>query len=405
MRTTTVFVGWLFGVILGVAAAAPLYASVPARYVNNWHYMTHEGALLGLGIALVVPAVAGFLAAALQPEEPIRNGGGAGLLAAVIGAAGMALPSSVVMGCGSLLELVSSGRINAERLGQAIGDAALSSATLSAAVGLSVLIGAAGLGAIGGVVFDLWRGNPSRPGQDVRRSVVPLVVSWTAPLALGGVWASMAGAARTREALQLEGGWVVTLQLTAPDLVAGLLQAVWLAWATRDAVLSYRKGRRMAAALWMVAALGVPAVLVVERLVLFPTGLLSPWPWLACVGVLGAALLAPIVAARSDGVLDTEPAGFGAVIGDGLAIGALTVGQALLVGGSWAVGQWQLVQPYVDALIGGAATVGTTPEAQVARLFWLHWGAVGAAGVLSFAWLVVGVPLWLVGRATGGRRD
>lgn len=406
MRTSSVVIGSLFGAILAAALAPPLFVSVPARYVNNWYYMTHEGALFGLGAALVLPVIAGFLAAALHPEEPIRSGTGAGLVTAALGAVGMAMPSAVVMSGGTMLELVASGRATAERLQEAAGDALLALAWLPSTLAIAMACSGAGLGAIGGVVFDLWRGTPSaRPGRDVHRSPVPLVVLWSAPLAAGVGLYAMAGADQTRVALQVEPGWWATTQLSTPTLAMGLTFSALIGWAMRDAVLSYRKAARATAALWVMLALGAPVVVLVELIALFPSALLSPWPWLSSLVVCLVALVSPILAARSDAVLDTEPRGFSAVFGDAVQIGLLSVAQASMIGGSAAVGAWLLVGPYTAALIDGAGSVSDTPEALVARMFYAHWAAVGGAVVLGLGWMVLGTPLWLVGRASAARRD
>lgn len=397
-------VGLIFGAILAGVLAAPLFVSLPARYVSDWFYVTSGAALTGLVCAVGVLVCAGFLAAILDPDEAVRSGTSAGLLASIVGGVAMALPAAEIEACGSLLSIAMYEAMTADALRQITAETTVDGVWIPAMAGLGLLLTGPALGAVGGVLFDLWQGTPGRSNRTIRRSAVPL-------LGLGAVL--LAVVAATLWAIHLDitvlprlghpPGWLDRTSLSSPLLVAGAATCLLLPWAVRDAVLTWRADSRLVAMTWLAIALGLTVSMGVVVCAMHPRSLATPAPWIAGVAVLVAGLVSAVLASGSDVPLESQPRQLHEVVGEALLSGVVVVGSGVFVSGASIVGTLVIAFPYVRALLGGAALVEAPPAELVTQVFWTHWGSAGAIFGVAFLYLGIFGPLWAFGRVVGRR--
>lgn len=404
MRTSTVVVGVIFGAILAGVLVAPLFVSLPGRYVSDWFYVDPQGAAIGLVAALVVWVLAGFLAATIDPDEAVRAGTSAGLLASIIAGIAIALPAAEIEACGSLLSIAMYDTMTAEMLRQVTAETAVDGVWIPAMIGLALLLIGPALGAVGGVIFDLWQGTPGRSNRTIRRSFVPL---------FGLVAVLMGVGASTMWAVHLDvtvlprlghaPGWLDRTALSSPLVVAGVATCLLLVWAIRDAVLTYRSELRFLAVCWGMLALSSPIAMAVVVGTLHPRSLVTPSPWLAGFAVLVAAIAAGIAAGGSEVPLERQPRRFDELFGEAILSGILIVGGLMFVSGASIVGTLVIAFPYVRALLGGAALVEAPPADLVTRVFSTHWWALASMFLAGMTYLAIVGPFWAFGRMVGRR--
>lgn len=403
MRTSTIVMGLVGGVALALALAAPLYIALPARYLRDWLYMTPQGGLAGMITALAVFGGIGFAAARLNPEEPVRSGTSAGLIASLIGSVLIVLPAGAIEACSDLIVLAGGGQAQPDALRTAAAESLIALAWLPATATAALTCTGAALGAVGGVSFDLWHGEPTHPGRDVHRSPVPLA-GLASTVLISAVVAQFSSVnATTLGLLSHEPTLIDRIKLGVPAGMIAVSCALLVCWNLRDAVLMYRASRRMGALVWSVPALTLPLlVLAVIGLLHMPL-LLSPALWIGLA--LGGFSIVVVVFStfRAEEFLDKSTRLLGELLGEALLAGVLLVGQAMLVGGSAAIAVAIIVTPYTSALISDASSVTTPPEQLVTNVFRAHWVAgVGALG-LAVGWLLLRLPVWF-GRSFARRR-
>ncbi|MBX2801965.1 MAG: hypothetical protein KTR31_30070 [Myxococcales bacterium] len=403
MRTSTILLGVLGGVALAAALAGPLYVALPGRYLADWSYLETQPALLLLMISLLAPVAAGALAALFWPDEPVRTGAGAGLLVAIMGSLLMVLPAAAVESSSEVTILVMS-RVEEAQLRAAVARAIVSATWLPMAASLAVIAVGPALGAVGGVCYDLAMGGPGNPTRQVHISATPLVA-----LAMGTVVAGVhfAGMNYLDTQILVRLGHPPTpldqVKMSAGGGALGLCCAILMAWAMRDAVLMFGGERRMRAFLWVVLATALPLAMLGEAVALHPASIFSPITWIAVVTCLAAAATSAFLTSRADIELDPEPRHFGHLTSESILGGLVLVAQALLAGGSTAVGITLMLWPYVTALIGGSALPDLTAEWLVSSVFRVHWAAGAGIFLLAGGWLCVNVPLWIIRRTVKPR--
>jgi hypothetical protein len=404
VRTSTVVVGLIFGAILAAVLLAPLFVALPARYVTDWFYVNPSAALIGLLAALASLVCAGFLGATLDRDEAIRAGTSSGLLASVVAGIAVALPAAEIEACGSLLSIARYDTMTAEMLREVTGETAIDGVWIPAMSGLALLLIGPALGAVGGVIFDLWQGTPGRSNRTIRRSIVPLVGLGAVVLGvlLAAMWAIHLDIT-VLPRLGREPGWRDRTALSSPLIVAGAATCLLLAWAMRDAVLTWRGEARLFGLGWAMTALAAPVTMGVIIGGMHPRSLVTPDPWLALVAVAVAAVGSVILASGSDVPLEREPRRFDEIFGEALLAGILVVGSIMFVSGASIVGTLTIAFPYVRALLGGAALVEAPPADLVTRVFATHWWATGGIFVVAMIYLGILGPLWAFGRVVTRR--
>jgi hypothetical protein len=400
VRTTTIAIGLGFGAILAGVLLAPLYVALPARYVDNWFYVSSGWALGGLAAALLLAAAAGFCAALADEEGAILNGTYAGLISSLVAGALVVLPSSGIEACGSLLAMAAYDTITAERLARTTADAAVAGAWIPPAIGLGVAGSGAALGAVGGVVYDLWRGSSSRLSRRVHRSAVPFVGMLAVALGalLAAIWAAhldLTVLPRIGHPLDMSG----RMQLALPQLTAGAAASWFVAWGMRDVVLTWRDERRFAALVWMGTLLSLPALAAIGVGVIHLPSYGTPAPWLALGGVGVAAMVSLVASARSELVREPRPRLMGEVLGETLFATVVFVCVPLFISGSSVLTSYLIVFPYARAIVGGAALVDAPPGVMVNQVFGWHWGMLPLSFLLFLLLAVTVGPLWGVVRA------
>lgn len=399
MRTSTVVVGLLFGAIFGVTLVPPLFVALPRRFVDSWYYISPETTLVALIAALLVVALAGFIAAALEPDEAVRTGTVAGTLAVAVGGTLVALPAAEIEACGALLSMTIQQSTSVDELRALTVETLVDGVWIPAASALVLLAGGPALGAMGGVIYDLWRGSTSRTTRTIHRSWIPIVAMWALLFAvfLSTAWAVHLDLT-VLPRLEAPMTWADRMSATSPLFVASVVQALLLAWGVRDAVLVYRDQRRISGLFWlmMIVAPAFTAFCVVATL--HPASLVTPGPWVFAGAGVVTTLAAGLSAARSEVTFEPQPRSLGEVIGEALLAGTLVTGIIAFVAFDGIVGSYTIGFPYVRGLLAGAAVVDAPPDQLVTRVFALHAVAVVAVFAFAAAYLGIAGPLWLVGR-------
>ncbi len=403
MRTSTIVMGLMGGVALALALAAPLYIALPARYLRDWLYMTPQGGLAGMIAALAVFGGVGFASARFNPEEPVRAGTGGGVIAALIGAILVVMPAETIEACSDLIVLAGGGQIQPGILRTAAAEALVALAWLPATASLALICTGAALGAVGGVSFDLWHGDPTHPGRDVHRSPIPIVGLLCAVVLSVMVGRFGSVGATTLALLEHQPSLIEQLKLGTPAGVIVLSSALLACWSLRDAVLMYRASARLGALVWGLPALTMPPLVLAIVGLLHTPMLLSPVLWVTAVIGGICALVLVFTTSRAEEFLDRSARLLGELVGEALLAGVILVGQLLLVGGSAAIATAIIVTPYTSALITDATSLNTPPSVLVTNVFRIHWVAGGAIFALAIGWLLLRIPLWL-GRSMARRR-
>ncbi|MEQ1568023.1 MAG: hypothetical protein ABMA64_20455 [Myxococcota bacterium] len=404
MRNSTVLVGCLFGVGTALALIAPMYVAIPWRLLDDWSYVPVSTAMWGFVAALLVPVAAGFLGAAQDPDAAVRSGTTAGFLAAAFGWMTMALPASEVQAVETLLEVVRLGESVEGAMASAAADSLLASAWFPVVAGLMLLVMGPSLGAIGGVLYDLWAGTTGRVTRTAHRSAVPMagLATTLACAAFVAAWTLQVDVVVLPN-LGRPVDWIRRSMLSAPLVVAAVFASLYLVWAVRDALLLWKNRLRLFAAMWGGAASMLAFLVPIVFCAVYPQSMLTPVPW-AVLFALGIVFLAAVIGgARSEVLLEPEARTFGEHLGQGLQVGLVTVGTALYTGFAPVAGAWVVAFPYVRALLSDAVLVQVSTEAQVRWVFQLHWGVMVAVPVLALGYVFGAGPFWLVVRAYGGR--
>lgn len=406
MRNSTVFVGLLFGVFVAGALAPPLYFELPYRLLDDWSYVNGEASMGGFVGAVVLPTFAGFLAALLDPDAAIRSGTSAGFLAVMIGGMLIGLPAAEVEATDSLLTAIKNGETHLDVLRAVSAESVLFGTWLPVATGMLLLGMGPALGAIGGVLFDLYSGSTGRSNRTVHRSSAPIF----------GLIASLAGTI-------LATLWIVQLDLvilpnldhpvgvvdrnllSTPLFVASLVDCLLVSWVLRDSMLLWRSGLRAFATGWGGFALALCAASPISMLVIYPQCMLTAAPWLSCVALALTAIASLVGATRSELTLENDARTLGEFVGHGILTGITVVGALAYVGFAPVLGTYLVSFPYVRALLSGADTVEARPETLVSLTFEVHWAALLVIPVVAAAYVVGAAPFWLFVRAFSGRRD
>ncbi|MCA9494420.1 MAG: hypothetical protein KC621_31050, partial [Myxococcales bacterium] len=157
MRTSSVLVGLVFGLLGAAVLGLPLGAAVPARAVSGWFQVSHDVALIATVSSLILPGLAGFVAAWLDPDDPIRGGAGAGMVSALLAGTLVVMPACQVAPATDVLVGLAAGSVGREQLKDALATAIVGAQWFTAAGAVSVLLAAPALGAVGGLIHDLWQ--------------------------------------------------------------------------------------------------------------------------------------------------------------------------------------------------------------------------------------------------------
>ncbi|MEZ4238266.1 MAG: hypothetical protein R3F59_19370 [Myxococcota bacterium] len=401
MRTSTVFVGLLGGLLFTAALVPPLYVALPERFVSGWYDASSQVALAGLAVGLAVLALTGFVAAWMQPDDGVRTGTIAGLLASLVGGTLLALPASAIEACFSVLPVSVSAAADPEVVKQHVVDALIRGTWVPCAVGIALLVGGPALGAMGGVLFDLWRGTVSRTTRTIHLSWVPQIGLWCCTAAVVGasIWAGHLD----KTALPLlQGGatWSQRNALSAPLAVAAALSGPLVVWAMRDTLLLLRDRRRLTGVFWGGTALLAPLVGLGAASALNTSGMLTLWPWM-----FGATLVTGVLAGAWDGAnseltFDPLPRLLGEILGEAVLVGLLGASILAFVAVGPSAGTWAIAFPYVIAVLEHAPRLEAAPEALVSSLFLTHWLAALSSLALGALYGAVAVPLWMLSRIT-----
>lgn len=405
MRTTTIVIGLVFGVILGGVLLAPLFVALPARYVDNWYYVSPEWALAGLAAGLLVTALAGFVVGMADDEAAIRNGTLAGLLACLYSGGLIVLPAALIEATGDLLAMAAYDTLTAKRLTEATVSAAIGAAWTPAATGLAMGVGGAALGAMGGVLYDLWRGTTAgRSARLVHRSLVPMVGLSAVALAMGlsSLWSAHLDLTVLPK-LGYTPGFQDRSLLTLPLITAGVAACWFLAWGVRDVVITWRDDRRFGALVWLTTLLGLLSLGPVLVGVFHGAAWLTPAPWLVVVGSGIVFFVALIGAIRSDLVREPRPRSFGEAFAEVLFAAILVVMLPWFVSGSSITGSLLVVFPYARALVSGAGVVDSPPGEAVNAVFGWHLLLLLPLTTSAILLFIMGAtPFWLFRRALRG---
>lgn len=401
MRTSTTLAGVLFGALLAGALVVPLYVTLPARYLD-WYYVPEQAGLFAVVAALALWCAAGFVGAATHPEDAVRSGTGAGVLASLVASALMVQPAAAVEGCAELVIQIQSAPfgVRPQALADLLGETMVRAMWLPSTGALGMLLTGPALGAVGGVLYDLWRGIPYGQNREVYRSSVPL----TGLVMTCGAFAILLSVLKLLEGTYLpavgaELDFLERAQLTAPVAIVALLATGFGWWVIRDATVMWRAGFRIAAAVWVFAGAVAYPVLLTEALVLHPTVLLTPGAWIGILGT-GIGLVGGLaVCIRGDEELPSVPRGFGDLLGEGLMHGVVVAAVPTLVGGSSAAALYVFARPYVDALRAGTTEVTALPaEAGLNVVMQGHWLLALVIVGVTVVYLVPAIPLMLASR-------
>ena len=398
MRPLTVFVGLLGGALAAMLLGPMMYLDVPRTYIADWSLAPRAAGLLstvGAGAVWVATGVAG---GASWPERQAKGGALAGFVAALVTLL-MVMPGLGVAAHGDLITMVEAVRVSDIDLRRAVVRSVVLppwDQTLGAAATLATGLL---LGWIGGVIHDLWRGQPTRAAPTLRPSPVAWVglgsMSVMTPALLAGIVSTESlvfgdlGATPT---------WLGQAQLTAPLGLGFAIAGVCLGLIARDAVLVARSGARARAAIWLVGAavlvaLPLAAVPIYWRILILPGGL---------VGMLSTGLFAIgglIAGAASTDDLETQPRVFQDVVGEGVLAGALVAAQTSIHGFSATMAIGLLSNPFRSMLIDGVTQSSNASLAEAVQYtFVSHLALVAVGSAAAAAYLTIGLPVWLVAR-------
>ncbi len=397
-------VGVVFGVLSAGVLSLPLVVELPGRSVVGWPYVPHDAALLALLVGLATPFVAGFAAAVLDREDPVEAGAVAAVLGGLVSGALVVTPAALVSPAREVL-----GRMNDASFDELTSRAALAELLVAlqqgpALAGLALDATGASLGAVGGLVRDLWSGSGSRPPKQVHRSSVPVVASLgvTLALVLDLLWSAHADVTLL-PALGHPLGFVGRARWTAPVAAAGLAQAVLAAWTLRDAVLLGRAGRWGRGVAWGALGLGPVGLSGLAVLLLHPWALWTPAFWIVPPIVLVSGLGTLLVARAGTTRLHERPRTLLELVGEGTAAGVVTVGLACLTGLSPVLGAALLGRPLVAGLLG--VTDEPDPRFLVGRLYLVHLALPFLMAAVAGGYGVLATPTWMVGRVVGSGGD
>ncbi len=408
MRTSTTLVGVLFGALLAGALLIPLFVGLPSRYLNNWYYVHEQAGLFAVVGALVVWCGAGFAGAATHPEDCVRSGTTAGGVASLVGSVLIVLPAAAAEACGDLVAqmLGSPFGVRPDRLAGGLALAAVRAMWLPSTAALGMMLAGPALGAVGGVLFDLWRGLPTRQGREVHRSSVPVVGLVMVAISVGGfLWLL-----RQMELVYLPAlGQTLALgartQLTAPLALAGVLSAGFGWWVIRDAAAMYRGGVRMVGMLWLMMGLGLLPVIAALGVAIYPAVYTTLAAWLSIFATIIVLLFALVAGARSDDELQRSTRTAWDLVGQGVLHGVVVTAVPAMIGGSGALALALFAQPYADAIVSGSTQVTAYPSASALLLLMQgHWAMLGLIALITVVYLVPALPALWAGRVLS-RRD
>ncbi len=382
--------GMMGGVALALALVAPLYVGLPSHHVSDWMYMTAGGGQAGVILAGLVLLGTGFLAAALAPTDAIRAGTAASLVAAFLGATWMLSPGFVVEALGELLDMDSRAGEPTQMVASALERVLWYPATAS----LGLLVAGPGLGALGGITFDLWYAEPSRPLRVIRPSPVPFVGMFATTLwgvALAYLWT---GAIDQLETLD---GTIGAIKQSAAPAILGLWNTFFLCWALRDAVLWLRGGVRLRGVVWALGAVAF-GLLTLTPLAYSPTVAASPVVLALVAASLVAAIGTLVGAGRGNIALDTARRTISDLLVEAMLIGGLTVGIGLLTVGPLVLANHLILEPALQ-LLAGQDTDEVQSVSVVRLLFTYHWMSVIPMAGLAAGWSVIRLPTAWMHRA------
>lgn len=392
-------VGLVFGLLAAGILGLPLGAAVPARAVSGWFYVTHDVALLATVSSLLLPSLAGFVAAWLDPDDPIRGGAGAGMVSALLAGTLVVMPASQIAPATDLLVGMAAGSEKREHLLELLALTIVDAQWFTTVGAISLLVVAPGLGAIGGLVHDLWQGRRGHVAHLVHRSSVPLVAAW---VVLASVTADLLWTAHVDVSLLQRLGhattWMDRARLTSVLATAGVAQSLLLAWMLRDALLLFRARRRLFGLVWLGMALAPSALTGVAALVVHPLSATTPGFWVGGVAVATTVLGTLVVHWRSEAELHERPRTFWDLMGEGAAMGVVCVSLGAFTGLTPVAGTRLLVWPLLGALTGGTP-LDMTQIWLVGRLYLAHLGSMGGMVAVGIAYAMLATPVWLVVRA------
>lgn len=389
-------VGVVFGLVAAGVLGLPLAASLPARAVSGWFSVSHDVALLASVVSLALPALAGFVAAWLDPDDPIRSGAGAGVVTALLAGTAVVMPATQVAPAIDVLIATSTPNdrhdprlLVAEGLIGGQWDAALA--------GLALLLVTPALGAVGGLVHDLWQGRRGGVARLVHRSSVPLVAAW---VVLGSIAADLLWTAHLDASLlERLGHPPDRARLTSLLATTGVAQSLLLAWMLRDALLLVRARRRMFGLLWSLLAVAPSVLTGVVVLALHPRAALAPAFWIGGAMVVATVLGTVVVHWQSDAELHERPRTFWDLLGEGAAMGIVCVALGSFTGLTPILGTRLLFWPILVSVLQDGVPLDVSPPWLVGRVYLAHLGSMGGMVLVGLAYAVLATPIWLIARA------
>jgi hypothetical protein len=383
-----------------------LYVSLPYRLVDDWWYVPSQAATAGFVAALFLPTLAGLAGGALESETAVRSGTAAGFLATVIGGMLVVLPAAELQGADALLIAIKNGETSVASIAAASADSALSGTWMPVAAGLLLLCLGPALGAIGGVVFDLWAGTTGRTTRTVHRAFAP--VAGLGATVAGAAWAAawcVQLDAVILPKLQQPVGWTTRNLLASPTLLGGCVAALLLVWALRDTMLLWKRGLRAFAMVWGGSALTLAFAVPISAILLYPKSALTLVPWLVFAMVGVAAIGGTVGAMRSEVELEQEARTLPEFLSHALLTGMVAVSALFYVGVAPTLGTWIVAFPYALALVNGDQLVQAKPESLVSWVFDVHFAALLLVPVVAGVYAVCAGPFWVFVRAYTARRD
>ncbi len=403
MRPATIVGGALGGLLVAALLVPSLYLDIPRSLINDWTAAPRSAGLLTTLLAAVALFLSGMAGAAGTPDRQGTGGAVGGILAAMV-AMVVVLPGMAVLAHGPLIELVEGGRTTTEALQRAIVTSAIRTPAYQTIGAATLLAAGAMLGWVGGVVHDLWRGQPSRVVPAVRPGPAPwlglLAIIIAVPAQLAG---TMAIESFVFHDLGATPTWSGQAQLTAPLMLAGGIAAVLVSLIARDAMMVYREGQRGRAAVWMLAMGCLLLILAAVSVPIYWQVLILPGGILGTLAVMVAPLFGLFTGWRTEMAVEREPRIFQDVVGEGVLVGVLCGGIWALHGAS-SVGAMALLSlPYRELLVDGASKVVPAPLGDaVHQLFLFHLSLPAWMGMIAMGYLVVALPVWLVSRLARG---